>query len=139
MLPDDLALATRQFLTRMYELRPEVAARMGYDLMVEVARYVPPPPNTPPWAFLAAVTAERRARQMMKAEAERRTVWEQNQRAMASAQANAQAAWSAGQQPYTPPQQTYLPPQPPPIQGQGQQEQEQVPPAPDGDGFRPPE
>lgn len=81
MLPDDLALAARQYLTRMHELRPEIAARMGLELAEDVARFVPPPAGAPPWAFLAAVTAERRARQMQRAEAERRTAWEQAQRA----------------------------------------------------------
>jgi hypothetical protein len=77
-LPDDLALAARQYLTRMYEMRPEVAARMGYDLATEMAHYVQEPPQgTPAWAYLAAVTAERRARQVRKSEAERRAAWEQ--------------------------------------------------------------
>ena len=80
-LPDEVALEARQYLTRMYELRPEIAARMGHDLMVEVGKYIqqPPPYATPPWAYLAAVTAERRARQMQKAQAEWQRTWQQNQ------------------------------------------------------------
>jgi uncharacterized RDD family membrane protein YckC len=83
VLPDEVALAARQYLTRMYELRPEIAARMGYDLMVEVSKYIqrPAPYGTPPWAYLAAVTAERRARQMMKTEAEWRANWQRMQQA----------------------------------------------------------
>ena len=91
-LPDEAALAARQYLTRMYELRPDVSARMGYDLMVEVSQYIslPPPRETPPWAYLAAVTAERRARQMRKAEAEWRTNWERHNEAQAT---QARADW----------------------------------------------
>ncbi|GAA2055816.1 hypothetical protein GCM10009839_75880 [Catenulispora yoronensis] len=79
-LPDDVALAARQYLTRMHEMRPDVAARMGYELASEVVRHVAvPPAGTPPWAYLAAVTAERRVRQMRSAEAERRAAWERAQ------------------------------------------------------------
>jgi hypothetical protein len=59
-LPDDVALSARQYLTRMHEMRPDVAARMGHELATEVMRYVAlPPAGTPPWAYLAAITAER--------------------------------------------------------------------------------
>lgn len=79
-LPDDLALAARQYLTRMHEMRPDVGARMGYELASEVMRYVVlPPAGTPPWAYLAAVTAERRVRQMRAVDAERRAAWERAQ------------------------------------------------------------
>ena len=79
-LPDDVALAARQYLTRMHEMRPDVAARMGYELASEVVRYVAvPPPATPPWAYLAAITAERRVRQLRAMEAERRAAWERAQ------------------------------------------------------------
>lgn len=88
-VPDDLALAARQYLTRMYDMRPEVAARMGYDLATEMAQYVAQPPQgTPSWAYLAAVTAERRARQVRKAEAERHAAWEQHN-------ARLRTAWEA--------------------------------------------
>lgn len=90
-VPDDLALAARQYLTRMYDMRPEVAARMGYDLATEMAKYVAQPPQgTPSWAYLAAVTAERRARQVRKAETERRAAWEQHN-------ARLRTAWEAQQ------------------------------------------
>lgn len=96
-VPDELALVVRQFLTRMYELRPEVAARMAYDLATEVSQYVQlPPQGTPPWAYLAAVTAERRARQIRRAEAERRALWEQQMQAARQAQ-QAFAAQQAAQ------------------------------------------
>jgi uncharacterized RDD family membrane protein YckC len=79
-LPDDVALSARQFLTRMHEMRPDVAARMGHELASEVMRYVAlPPAGTPPWAYLAAITAERRVRQMRAAEAAQREAWERAQ------------------------------------------------------------
>ena len=75
-LPDDVALSVRQYLTRMHEMRPDVAARMGHELASEVVRYVAlPPAGTPPWAYLAAVTAERRVRQMRAVEAAQREAW----------------------------------------------------------------
>lgn len=79
-LPDDVALSARQFLTRMHEMRPDVAARLGHELASEVIRYVAlPPAGTPPWAYLAAITAERRVRQMRAAEATQREAWERAQ------------------------------------------------------------
>ena len=73
-LPDDVALSARQYLTRMNEMRTDVAARMGHELATEVMRYVAlPPAGTPPWAYLAAITAERRVRQMRSVE---RAQWE---------------------------------------------------------------
>ncbi|MDX6732646.1 MAG: hypothetical protein QOC54_2594, partial [Baekduia sp.] len=63
-LPDDLALAARGFLGRAAQLRPDARDRMAYDLAAAMASYVTPapPPGAPPWAFLAAVVAERRRR-----------------------------------------------------------------------------
>ena len=76
-LTDDVALSARQYLTRMHEMRPDVAARMGHELASEVIRYVTlPPAGTPPWAYLAAITAERRVRQMRAAETAQRQAWE---------------------------------------------------------------
>lgn len=64
-LPDDLALAARQFLARSGELAPAVRTGMGRRIAGDVVRYVapPPPPGTPVEAFLAAVLAERRRRE----------------------------------------------------------------------------
>ncbi|NUR62046.1 MAG: RDD family protein [Catenulispora sp.] len=110
-LPDDVALAARQYLTRMHEMRPDVGARMGYELAGEVVRYVAlPPAGTPPWAYLAAITAERRVRQMRAAEAERRAAWE---RAQAQYPAYAGAPAAPAQQGSAGPQLGPLPPSPP--------------------------
>jgi uncharacterized RDD family membrane protein YckC len=63
-LPDDLANAARQYLTRWHQLEPEVRDRMGVQIATQVASFVapPPPPDVPASAYLAAVLAERRRR-----------------------------------------------------------------------------
>jgi uncharacterized RDD family membrane protein YckC len=68
-LPDDLALASRQFLARFGELRPEAAHALGWGLAQQVGNALgtPVPPGVPPWAFLAAVLAERRNRDHARA------------------------------------------------------------------------
>ena len=67
-LPDDLALAARQFLTRAGELSPGAREDMGSRIANAVAAVTAPapPPGTPPWAFLAAVLAERRRRELAR-------------------------------------------------------------------------
>ncbi|MET8852540.1 RDD family protein [Amycolatopsis sp. NPDC004625] len=68
-LPDDLALASRQFLARFGELRPEASHALGWGLAQQVGNALgtPVPPDVPPWAFLAAVLAERRNRDHARA------------------------------------------------------------------------
>ncbi|NKQ57350.1 RDD family protein [Amycolatopsis sp. K13G38] len=63
-LPDDLALAARQYLGRYSALRPDARDALGYRLTHEVASWIgtPPPPEVPPWMYLMAVLAERRNR-----------------------------------------------------------------------------
>lgn len=63
-LPTGLALAVRQYLSRLPQLDPASRQRVGLDLAARVAPHVapPPPPGTPPEAFLAAVVATRRER-----------------------------------------------------------------------------
>ncbi len=67
-LPDDLALAARQFLQRCDQLDPEVRASMAASLADEVAARVRPgpPPGTPAETYLAAVTAQRRIREQAR-------------------------------------------------------------------------
>ncbi|MFC5141684.1 RDD family protein [Actinomycetospora rhizophila] len=64
-LPDDLALAARQFLVRAAQLAPPMRDRLGGRLAADVAARVapPPPPGTPPEAYLLAVLGERRRRE----------------------------------------------------------------------------
>ncbi|WIX87929.1 RDD family protein [Amycolatopsis sp. DG1A-15b] len=68
-LPDDLALASRQFLARFRELRPEASHALGWGLAQQMGNALgtPVPPQVPPWAFLAAVLAERRNRDHARA------------------------------------------------------------------------
>jgi uncharacterized RDD family membrane protein YckC len=64
-LPADLGVAVRSYLGRYPQLAPPVRDRMGAQLASEVAQFVTPapPPGTPPWAYLAAVLAERGRRE----------------------------------------------------------------------------
>ncbi len=65
---DDLALAVRQFLARSPELSPPVRDQMGASLAAALAQVTapPPPPGVPAWAFLSAVIAERRNRELAR-------------------------------------------------------------------------
>jgi uncharacterized RDD family membrane protein YckC len=65
LLPDNVALAARQYLTRFWELAPRVRDEMGRRLTDEVVRYVSPPPPAGfrPEIYLSAVLAERRHRE----------------------------------------------------------------------------
>jgi hypothetical protein len=67
-VPDDLALAARQFLARAPDLSPQVRDEMGASLARALAQVTapPPPPGVPAWAFLSAVLAERRRREMVR-------------------------------------------------------------------------
>ncbi|MEU3627094.1 RDD family protein [Amycolatopsis coloradensis] len=69
-LPNELALAVRQYLSRTSELRPEAVEALGYGLaqQVEAAIGAPVPPGVPSWAFLSAVLAERRRRDQVKSQ-----------------------------------------------------------------------
>ncbi|WP_412541735.1 RDD family protein [Longispora sp. K20-0274] len=79
-LPDDLALAVRHYLSRNRALRAPARQRMGYALAAEVMACTTPPapPNTPGWAYLAAVLAERNRRaagRLVAARAASAQVW----------------------------------------------------------------
>ena len=67
-VPDDLALAARQFLSRSGELSPAAREDMGSRLVAALQSVTAPapPPGTPPWAYLAAVLAERRRRELLR-------------------------------------------------------------------------
>ncbi|GAB3499421.1 RDD family protein [Amycolatopsis cihanbeyliensis] len=64
-LSDDLALAARQYLGRYGELNEQARQQLGGRLAEDVARAIgaPIPMDAPPWAYLSAVLAERRARE----------------------------------------------------------------------------
>ena len=67
-LPDGLALAVRQFLGRAPTMNPAARRSMGLDLARALAPHVSPaaPVGTDPEAFLAAVLAERRRRDLQR-------------------------------------------------------------------------
>jgi uncharacterized RDD family membrane protein YckC len=69
-LPDQLALALRQFLARARTIEPEVRLQMAAQLAADVSRYVSPPPpaGCPAELYLAAVLAERRRRELVRQE-----------------------------------------------------------------------
>jgi uncharacterized RDD family membrane protein YckC len=64
-LSSDLALAIRQYLSRVHEMNPEAAAFLGQRLAADVSAQIgaPVPPGVPVYAYLAAVLAERRTRE----------------------------------------------------------------------------
>ncbi|MDN3265043.1 RDD family protein [Streptomyces sp. CSDS2] len=68
-VPDGLWLAVRQYLTRMPQLDPRVAAGMGQRLAADLAGRTGAsvPPDLPPAAFLAAVVHERQSREARQA------------------------------------------------------------------------
>jgi uncharacterized RDD family membrane protein YckC len=63
-----VALATRQYLSRLSTLDPASQRRVGELLAHRMSAYVapPPPPGTSPWDFLAAVSAARRDRDLAR-------------------------------------------------------------------------
>ncbi|MDQ6874588.1 MAG: RDD family protein, partial [Actinomycetota bacterium] len=75
-LDDGLALAVRQFLSRLHQLDPAARADLGIRLVdaVAAATTPAPPPGTPGWAYLTAVLAERRRREEQRLAARRPAV-----------------------------------------------------------------
>ncbi|MFF5258615.1 RDD family protein [Actinomadura viridis] len=65
MLSDELAMTARQYLSRFWELRPEVRDRLGARIARQVQAVVspPPPPGVRPEVYISAVLAERRRRE----------------------------------------------------------------------------
>jgi hypothetical protein len=65
---DDLANTSREYLARWTELEPAARDRIGYALAAKVGALIapmPPAPMSPP-AYLSAVLAERRRRELAK-------------------------------------------------------------------------
>jgi hypothetical protein len=71
-LPDQLAVAVRQFLLRATTFAPAVREQLGVRLLEETRPYVSPapPPGNHPEYVLMAVLAERRARDSARLERE---------------------------------------------------------------------
>jgi uncharacterized RDD family membrane protein YckC len=108
-VPDDLALAARQFLARAGELAPSVRDEMGARLAGALAAVTAPapPPGTPAWAFLAAVLAERRNRELARLGGP------------VPPPAGAPVAYAPPPSPWAPPPSPPPPPPPPPQQEKG--------------------
>jgi uncharacterized RDD family membrane protein YckC len=70
-LDDELTATVRGFLGRVHELSGEARERIGAELVAQVRAVITPapPPDTPGWAYLSAVLAERtrRSYQRMRA------------------------------------------------------------------------
>ncbi|MEV4312649.1 RDD family protein [Actinocrispum sp. NPDC049592] len=64
-IPNDLALAIRQYLGRIRELSPSAAGQLGWGLATEVSGHLgsPIPPGMPLETYLGTVLAERRRRE----------------------------------------------------------------------------
>jgi uncharacterized RDD family membrane protein YckC len=79
-LDDELALAVRHFLARSRQLKEPFRTQLGMKLAAEVMQRTnpAPPPNTPGWAYLAAVLGERHRRsaaRLAAARAAHATLW----------------------------------------------------------------
>ncbi|MFD8495648.1 RDD family protein [Amycolatopsis sp. NPDC059657] len=68
-LPNDLALSIRQYLARYHDLRPEAAHMLGWSLAQQAGASVGAgiPQGIPVWAYLSAILAERRRRELARA------------------------------------------------------------------------
>jgi uncharacterized RDD family membrane protein YckC len=107
-LPEGIAATARQYLSRWHQLAPAVRHEMGMRIAAEFASYVspPPPPNAPPYAYLAAVLAERRHRteaRLARQMARSHHTWEQQY----GRTPGQQYGWTAEQQYGRIPQQQY--------------------------------
>ncbi len=67
-LPDDLAMALRQFLHRREQFKPSRRDQLGADLAAQALRHVAPqpPPGTHPEMFITALLVERRNRELAR-------------------------------------------------------------------------
>lgn len=85
-IPDQLAMAVRQFLSRVDALHPASRQRLAVELATQLAGYIAPPPPTGvyPERFLAAVMAERRRRDLERLMREQAQRHERDQRRAAA-------------------------------------------------------
>lgn len=131
MLSDELAMTARQYLSRFWELLPEVRDSLGHRIASQVVAVVSPPPpaGVRPEILLSAVLAERRHREELRlAERRARRMRRLGFPAWGAAPAPvpvpvpAMAATVAGPAPYGPPRQgsPAAPPFSPPRPGQPQ-------------------
>ncbi|RFS86443.1 RDD family protein [Actinomadura spongiicola] len=116
MLSDELAMTARQYLSRFWELLPEVRDSLGQRIASQVVAVVspPPPPGLRPEILLSAVLAERRHREEWRlAQRRARRLQRLGRTSWAPDAAPAPAMAMAGPAPSGPPRQG--PPPPPPF------------------------
>jgi uncharacterized RDD family membrane protein YckC len=67
-LPEEVAVAARQYLSRWHDLSPQIQYEMGVRIATQVAAFVSPaaPSRVPAHAYLSAVLAERRRRDQVR-------------------------------------------------------------------------
>ncbi|WP_433240378.1 RDD family protein [Actinomadura nitritigenes] len=95
MLSDELAMTARQYLSRFWELLPEVRDSLGQRIAAQVVDVIspPPPPGVRPEILLSAVLAERRQREE----------WRLAQRRARRLRRTGQAGWAQAPAPGTAP------------------------------------
>ena len=67
-LPEPLAASAASYLSRYWQLHPAARDQLGWQLATNISARVspPPPPGLPPVAYLGAVLAERRNRELRR-------------------------------------------------------------------------
>lgn len=67
-LPEEVATAARQYVSRWHDLSPQIQHEVGMRIAAQVAAFVSPaaPSGVPPHAYLSAVLAERRRRDQVR-------------------------------------------------------------------------
>ncbi|WP_242903265.1 RDD family protein [Actinomadura terrae] len=135
MLSDELAMTARQYLSRFWELRPDVRDSLGQRIADQVAAAVSPPPpgRVRPEILLSAILAERRRREEWRL-AQRRAarLRRLGQTDPAAAPAPVPAMAMAGGPPVAPVPQG--PPMPPPFSAPGPGQPRFLPPSNYGAG-----
>ncbi|WP_242889394.1 RDD family protein [Actinomadura litoris] len=122
MLSDELAMTARQYLSRFWELRPDVRDSLGQRIADQVAAVVSPPPpgRVRPEILLSAILAERRRREewrLAQRRAARLRRLGQTEQPPGAAPAPVPAMAMAGGPPVAPVPQG--PPMPPPFSAPG--------------------
>ncbi|MGW0801761.1 RDD family protein [Nonomuraea sp. NPDC002799] len=104
-LPDEVAQAARQYLTRWHDLSPLVQHEMGVRIATQTAAFVSPaaPAGVPPHAYLSAVLAERRRREQARFARRAELALRQHQATYAQGSPYAQNSPYAQGPSYTPP------------------------------------
>jgi uncharacterized RDD family membrane protein YckC len=94
-VPNELALAARQFLDRANELAPQARDQMGASITHAIVSVISPPPpaGAPGWAIIAAVLAERRRRDELRMQEQRRVQYAAGSGSLPTWQGPQQPGW----------------------------------------------